>query len=54
MDPAAAAESIAIADGIAIQALFDPDSWPAERQLSMLYEMCERVWASLQGSTVTP
>lgn len=29
---------IAVADGIAIQALFDPASWPAERQLSALHE----------------
>lgn len=27
---------IAITDGIAVQALFDPESWPAERQLAAL------------------
>jgi AcrR family transcriptional regulator len=44
IDAAMAAESIAIADGIAIQALFDEASWPADRQLSMLHAMCERTW----------
>ena len=29
---------IAVADGIAVQALFDPASWPAERQLATLHE----------------
>jgi AcrR family transcriptional regulator len=27
---------IALVDGIALQALFDPDSWPAERQLALV------------------
>lgn len=27
---------IALVDGVALQALFDPDSWPAERQLEAL------------------
>ncbi len=27
---------IAVTDGVAIQALFDPETWPAERQLAML------------------
>jgi AcrR family transcriptional regulator len=36
-DPLAVAERmIAVADGIAIQALFDPESWPADRQLATL------------------
>jgi len=38
---AAAAEAerlIAVLDGVAIQALFDPDSWPPERQLAALDE----------------
>jgi AcrR family transcriptional regulator len=30
---------IAIADGIAVQALFDPASWPADRQLACLDEL---------------
>ena len=29
---------ISITDGIAVQALFDPESWPAERQLAALDE----------------
>ena len=28
---------IAVADGVAIQAIFDPDTWPAHRQLSALH-----------------
>lgn len=35
----AAEQLIAQADGIAMQALFDPDSWPGERQLAMLHAM---------------
>jgi hypothetical protein len=27
---------IGLVDGIALQALFDPDSWPADRQLRSL------------------
>ena len=27
---------IAVLDGVAVQALFDPESWPAERQLAVL------------------
>jgi AcrR family transcriptional regulator len=34
---------IAVADGIAIQALFDPESWPADRQLARLHEAIEVV-----------
>jgi AcrR family transcriptional regulator len=34
-----AAQLIALADGIAMQALFDPDSWPGTRQLAMLDAM---------------
>jgi len=33
-----AEQLIAAADGIAVQALFDPDGWPATRQLSRLQE----------------
>jgi hypothetical protein len=36
---AASAEAgrlIALVDGIAVQALFDPESWPAERQIALL------------------
>jgi AcrR family transcriptional regulator len=37
-DASALAEQlIAIADGIALQALFDPSSWPVERQLTTLH-----------------
>ena len=36
-DPVTEAESlIALTDGIAVQALFDPDSWPPERQRAHL------------------
>jgi AcrR family transcriptional regulator len=34
---ARAEQLIAVADGIAIQALFDPESWPAARQLDILH-----------------
>jgi AcrR family transcriptional regulator len=37
---------IALADGIAVQALFDPDTWPADRQRQHLH----RTLAALQGS----
>ena len=37
---------IALADGIAVQALFDPTSWPADRQRQHLH----RALASLHGS----
>jgi AcrR family transcriptional regulator len=30
---------IAVADGISVQALFDPVGWPAERQLARLHEL---------------
>ena len=30
---------IAVADGISVQALFDPDGWPADRQLARLHEL---------------
>jgi AcrR family transcriptional regulator len=33
---ATAAELIAVADGIAVQALFDPEGWPPHRQRAML------------------
>lgn len=41
-----AAELIALADGIAVQALFDPDGWPPRRQRAML--------ASLLADRVAP
>ena len=34
---AVAEQLIAVADGIALQALFDPESWPADRQLATLH-----------------
>ncbi len=34
---ARAEQLIAVADGIAMQALFDPETWPASRQLSTLH-----------------
>jgi AcrR family transcriptional regulator len=34
---------IAVADGIAVQALFDPDGWPANRQMARLHEAIEAV-----------
>ena len=34
---AVAEQLIAVADGIAMQALFDPESWPADRQLATLH-----------------
>lgn len=34
---AVAERLIAVADGIAVQALFDPASWPADRQLATLH-----------------
>ncbi|MFZ4809918.1 MAG: TetR/AcrR family transcriptional regulator [Ilumatobacteraceae bacterium] len=34
-----AEQLIAQADGIALQALLDPDSWPGERQLAMLHAL---------------
>jgi AcrR family transcriptional regulator len=37
---------IALADGIAIQALFDPDGWPADRQLTRLHDAVEPLLAS--------
>ena len=36
---------IAVADGIAVQALFDPASWPAERQLDALHRTVESLRA---------
>jgi AcrR family transcriptional regulator len=33
---ATAERLIALVDGVALQALFDPDSWPPERQLAMI------------------
>lgn len=37
-----AEQLIAQADGIAMQALFDPDSWSGDRQLAMLHTMLTR------------
>lgn len=38
LDPTTEAEAlIALADGIAVQALFDPESWPADRQRQHLH-----------------
>jgi AcrR family transcriptional regulator len=37
LDPVATAERlIAVVDGVALQALFDPDSWPPGRQVAVL------------------
>ena len=36
-----AEQLIAVADGIAVQALFDPVSWPADRQLATLHSTIE-------------
>jgi hypothetical protein len=36
-----AEQLIAVADGIAMQALFDPESWPASRQLATLHATVE-------------
>lgn len=47
VDAATEAESlIALADGIAVQALFDPESWPAERQRQHLH----RALRALRGA----
>jgi len=32
---------IAAADGISVQALFDADGWPADRQLARLHELVD-------------
>lgn len=37
-----AEQLIAQIDGVAIQAMFDPDSWPADRQLAMLDDVLAR------------
>jgi AcrR family transcriptional regulator len=39
---------IAAADGIAVQALFDPQSWPPRRQLQRLDEMLSSLGPALQ------
>ena len=44
--PALAEQLIAVADGIALQALFDPDSWPADRQRTTLLETIEPLLAA--------
>ena len=36
-----AEQLIAVANGIAVQALFDPSSWPADRQLATLHSTIE-------------
>jgi hypothetical protein len=38
---ARAEQLIAVADGIAMQALFDPESWPPAHQLAMLHTTVE-------------
>jgi AcrR family transcriptional regulator len=38
---AVAEQLIAVANGIAVQALFDPESWPADRQLATLHATIE-------------
>ena len=38
-----AEQLIAVANGIAVQALFDPSSWPADRQLTTLHSTIERL-----------
>ena len=40
-----AEQLIAVADGIAVQALFDPSSWPADRQLATLHSTIEPLLA---------
>jgi hypothetical protein len=40
-----AEQLIAVADGIAVQALFDPDSWPPHRQLATLHETIDPLLA---------
>ena len=37
---------IAMADGIAVQALFDPEGWPAARQLARLHELVDPLLAT--------
>lgn len=46
-----AEELIAAADGIAVQAMFDPDSWPADRQLDALARQTGDRLAELVGRT---
>jgi AcrR family transcriptional regulator len=43
--PALAERLIAAVDGIAVQALFDPETWPPERQLATLDATMERLLA---------
>ena len=40
-----AEQLIAVANGIAVQALFDPSSWPADRQLATLHSTIEPLLA---------
>ncbi len=47
---AAAERLIAGADGIAIQALFDPDGWPADRQVGMLRALVTSLLPSSVGT----
>ena len=42
---ARAEQLIAVADGIAMQALFDPESWPPARQLELLHTTVEPMLA---------
>jgi AcrR family transcriptional regulator len=44
-DTSRAEQLIAVANGIALQALFDVESWPAERQLDLLHAAIEPLMA---------
>lgn len=51
LDPEETAdETIAIVDGVATQALYDPDRWPAERQLHFLDRHLARLTPTPQPS----
>ena len=43
----AAARLIAVADGIAVQALFHPDAWPSARQRAVLHSMLSSLGVDL-------
>jgi AcrR family transcriptional regulator len=49
-----AEQLIAVADGIAIQAIFDPASWPAPRQLTALHTGFEAVTRSYSPTLAVP
>jgi len=42
---------IAVTDGIALQALFDPDTWPAHRQLARLDELQQLCFGAMPAAT---